>query len=84
VMASMLLRDSRQAEIPLLEAPRITRMRGSSFLLVGLERVDHRKETHHYPQAWWCRLPAEAQGPRLNLSPTLNREKKRQARMERG
>lgn len=83
VLASMLVDNHHADEIPPLEAPRITRMKGSSFLLVGVERVHHRQETEHYPQAWWYRLPAEPEPIDL-MVPTLSREEKRLARLERG
>jgi len=83
VQASMLLGNTREDEVPPLESPRITRMKGSSFLLVGIERIAYRKEIQLYPQAWWCRLPAELDPISLTV-PTLTREEKRLARLERG
>lgn len=42
---------------PTLEEPRLTRIRGESFVLVGYESFHARGETKRYRQAWWCRLP---------------------------
>jgi hypothetical protein len=39
---------------------RITRMRGSEFVLVGSQRVGHPTLGHRIRQAWWCRVVSDA------------------------
>jgi hypothetical protein len=76
------------ADVQTLQEPRLTRMRGDSFVVVGYEQADMRSKegvTRH-PQAWWCRLPggpAEARSA-LDLGVRLSREERRVARAERG
>jgi hypothetical protein len=75
------------ADVLTLEEPRLTRMRGDSFVVVGFEQVDMRSKegVTRYPQAWWCRLPGGPQTakPALNLGAALTREERRVARAER-
>lgn len=57
-MAAVLPEGKRLPDnIPTLEEPRLTRIRGESFVLVGYESFHLRGETKRYRQAWWCRLP---------------------------
>lgn len=66
-----------------LEACVLTRMRGASFIVAGVEVRHYRGEEHREEQAWWCRLPAGAEDAPLDLSPVLSREEKRAVRAER-
>ena len=84
LMASVLPEKPQPYDIPFLEEPRITRLRGDSFVLVGYEQVNARRAGARHPQAWWCRLPGGPARPNLPLDATLGREERRVARAERG
>ncbi len=46
--------------LPALYDARLTRLRGDSFVIVGLYRRDCIHVHADSPQAWWCQLPAPA------------------------
>lgn len=60
-----LLSELHDPLIPTLRDARLVRLRGSAFVLVGLEELFMRKQELHLPQAWWCRLlePQSAASP---------------------
>ena len=62
LVAAVLPEKRLPDDIPTLEEPRLTRMTGDSFVLVGFERISKRRSGDHerYAQAWWCRLPRES------------------------
>lgn len=65
VAKAWLLSDRHDVLIPTLRDARLVRLRGSAFVLVGLEELFMRKQEMHLPQAWWCRLvePQSAASP---------------------
>lgn len=66
VAKAWLLNDRHDTLIPTLRDARLVRLRGSAFVLVGLEELHMRKQEMHLPQAWWCRLvePRPAEPPK--------------------
>ena len=63
VVCAMLEGDfAGQFRLPVLDHMRLTRVRGESFVLVGLEEVHQRRTSDVFPQAWWCRVVCEATG----------------------
>ena len=56
-----LVDSDTQTLLPSLDQVRITRLRGSDFVLSGIETIEHRrKDFEHYPQAWWCKIVPDA------------------------
>ena len=47
------------SHVPTLQEPKLSHLRGDSFVLVGLEWVGKHHERRQVPQAWWCQLPRE-------------------------
>ena len=57
-MVARLLQASQVDDIPLahITEPRLTRVAGHQFVLIGLEHHGHATLGTKLPQAWWCRL----------------------------
>lgn len=56
-----------------LEPAAIVSMRGSDFLIVGLETVGKWGAQRQVPQAWWCRLAGDQTATERGTSEGSNR-----------
>ena len=56
----------------LLEPAAIMTMRGTDFIVVGIERAGKMWDERKVPQAWWCRLVVDEKATPLGPAAELN------------
>ncbi|MBK6616326.1 hypothetical protein [Ottowia sp.] len=68
LLAGLVLPGAAQWALSPLDHARVTTIRNGSLVVVGLQEVPHGRNWDTFPQAWWCRIVAGANGPSAGRS----------------